>query len=166
MPLLGRAYSTLLLLSLLSWAGCGDVRPIWKGTVSLEGYTMYFSEPCEYQVDLTRYSDTLAADLELVITYYVGTTRQDLPLFIVLENSRHDLQEYAIHIPLKENGQWLGQPEENEIDYYLTHLAVSDLRLAPDTYTMRIYANDDKTEKVYGVVSITARLFARGERAN
>ena len=159
MPLLGRLLPLAALCSLLLSAGCGEIRPIWKGTAKLEGYTMYFSEPCEYTVDLTRYTTPLQTRLELVVTYYVGTTRTSLPLFIVLEDSQHDLQEYATTVVLKENGTWLGDPEENEIDYSLTHTAVPALELKPDTYRLRIYANDEEAEKVTGVVQITARLF-------
>jgi hypothetical protein len=121
---------------------------------------MYYSEPCEYKVDLSnRISGPLQAMLELEITYYVGTNRTNLPLFVVLEDEQHKLQEYTTTIVLKAEGEWLGIPAENEIDYTLTHIAIPKIELQPKTYTLRIYANDEEAERLSGIVEIAARFY-------
>ncbi|MDX2247245.1 MAG: hypothetical protein SF052_10735 [Bacteroidia bacterium] len=145
----------LLLLSL----GCGEIRPVWKGEIKLANYELFYSEPCEFQVNVPQIKDSLNVMLELVVTYYVGITRNNLPLFIVLEDQQHNVTEFTTNVVLKEEGEWLGMPEENEIDYTLTHVAIPEFNLNPGSYVLRLYANDDSEEKVYGVVNIEARIF-------
>lgn len=120
---------------------------------------MYYSEPCEYQVNLEHIGQPTSAMLELVITYYVGTTRSELPLFIVLEDKDHKLSEYTTLVVLKAEGEWMGIPETNEIDYTLTHIAIPQIELQPEEYTLRVYANDEDIESLYGIVNITARFY-------
>lgn len=146
--------------------GCGDIRPLWKGSIELKDYTMYYSEPCEYQVNLKHIGRPTPAMLELVITYYVGTTRNSLPLFVVLEDQNHKLSEFTTLVVLKAEGEWMGIPEENEIDYTLTHIAIPELILNPEEYTLRIYANDEEIESLYGVVNISARFYETPTREN
>ncbi|MEL6592698.1 MAG: hypothetical protein AAFQ68_21545, partial [Bacteroidota bacterium] len=57
--------------------------------------------------------------------------------------------------------KWLGEPKQNEIDFSLTHIAIPELRLKPGEYTLRIYANDEAQESVYGIVNVEARLYER-----
>ncbi|MEM7659377.1 MAG: hypothetical protein AAF399_24875 [Bacteroidota bacterium] len=156
-----RSCSVVSLLILCSWilVSCGEIRPLWKGTSKLEGFTMYYSEPCEYLMDLSHLPGPVEAFLELEITYYVGTNRTNVPLFLVLENKQHDLKEHTTNVILKADGEWVGIPAENEIDYSLSHIAIPYLRLQPDEYVLRVYANDDDAERLYGIVEIAARLF-------
>ena len=65
---------------------------------------------------------------------------------------------------LKQDGQWRGAPQENEVDYTFTQVAIPQLTLEPDhSYTLKVYANDDELEKIYGIVRLVARLYAREE---
>ncbi|MEZ4775517.1 MAG: hypothetical protein R3D00_20195 [Bacteroidia bacterium] len=149
----------LLTFFLILSLGCGEIRPVWKGEVKLANYELFYSEPCEFNVVVPPVQDSINGMLELVITYYVGITRNNLPLFIVLEDQQHNVREFTTNVILKEEGEWLGMPEENEIDYTLTHIAIPELELRAGNYTLRLYANDDSEEKVYGVVNIEARIF-------
>ncbi|MEZ4830232.1 MAG: hypothetical protein R3C61_28695 [Bacteroidia bacterium] len=153
-----RFYLPFFFLILIS-LGCGEIRPVWKGEVKLENYELFYSEPCEFKVQIPPMQDTINGMLELVVTYYVGITRNNLPLFIVLEDQNHNVREFTTNVVLKEEGEWLGMPEENEIDYTLTHIAIPEVLLTSGGYTLRLYANDDSEEKVYGVVNIEARIF-------
>ncbi|MFK7925929.1 MAG: hypothetical protein AB8H47_28530 [Bacteroidia bacterium] len=151
-------------MTIVVLTACGDIKPVWKGGMNMEkqGYTLHYSEdPVEFNFDLKGTDSNQELMLELVISYYVGISRSDLPLFIVLENENHDLFEYTSEVLLKEDDTWLGIPQQNEIDYSLTHIAIPELRLKPDTYTLRIYANDEAQESIYGVVNIEARLYIR-----
>jgi len=151
-------------MTIVVLSSCGDIKPVWKGDMNMEkqGYTLHYSEdPVEFEFDLKGGEADLDLMLELMISYYVGISRSELPLFIVLENENHDLFEYTSEIILKDDDTWLGIPQQNEIDYSLTHIAIPELRLKPDTYTLRIYANDEAQESIYGVVNIEARLYMR-----
>lgn len=148
-----------LLISLTLVWGCGEIRPLWKGEVKLENYELFYSEPCEFEVDIRNLQGETRVMLELAITYYVGITRNNLPLFIVFEDQEHNVNEFTTNVVLKEEGEWLGFPEENEIDYTLTHIAIPEFLVKPGLHTLKFYANDDSEEKVYGVVNIEARLF-------
>ncbi|MEL7531420.1 MAG: hypothetical protein AAFN10_08945 [Bacteroidota bacterium] len=151
-------------MTIVVMSACGDIKPVWKGDMNMEkqGYTLHYSEdPVEFQLDLKASESDLDLMLELMISYYVGISRSELPLFIVLENENHDLFEYTSEVILKEDDTWLGIPQQNEIDYSLTHIAIPELRLKPGTYTLRIYANDEAQESIYGVVNIEARLYMR-----
>jgi len=90
--------------------------------------------------------------------------RTDLPLNIVFENIKNTekfpLEFDKIIIPLKIEDKWQGKQEEYETDYTLTHVAIPSVKLPPGKYRMKIYANDAKAEKIYGVVKIGARLYA------
>ena len=126
----------------------------------MENYTLYYSEPIEFEVPLEDYlTQPVTAMLELEVVYYVGITRSSLPLFIALEDENHVVQEYSANIVLKEEGEWLGVPRDNEIDVSLTYPVVTGLELRPETYTLKIYSDDTEAEKVYGVVAVTARLY-------
>ncbi|RMG27249.1 MAG: hypothetical protein D6730_07620 [Bacteroidetes bacterium] len=156
-----RLLTSLVCFTALLLAGCGDMIPIWRGEVTLDDYTIYHSVyPVEFEVDLSREQGAeLNTRLELVIRYYVGIGRQNLPLFILIEDEENNIREFTVDIPLKSGEQWLGVPAENEIDYVLTHTAIPSLRLKPGKYTLKMYANDELDEKIYGVVKIEARLF-------
>lgn len=151
-------------MTIVVLSACADIKPVWMGGMNMEkqGYTLHYSEdPVEFKFDLKGIEANQELMLELVISYYVGISRSELPLFIVLENESHDLFEYTSEVILKEDDTWLGIPQQNEIDYSLTHIAIPELRLNPGTYTLRIYANDEAQESIYGVVNIEARLYMR-----
>jgi len=157
-------YGVLSGLCLLVLGGCADIRPLWKGVQSLESLTMYFSEPVEFRIETPPGEDPLIAMLELAITYDQGINRSDLPLFLTLEAPDHQVQEFNTTIPLKREGEWLGIPEENEVDYTITHVAASHLKLAPDaTYELKLYANDEEKEKIYGVIRVVVRLYREAD---
>ena len=154
-------YTTISIATWMIFSSCGDIRPLWKGEKKLDNYELYYSEPCEFKVNLGMLQKEVNGMLELVITYYVGITRNNLPLFIVLEDEEHNVSEYTTNVLLKDEGEWMGLPEKNEIDYTLTHIAIPEIKIKPGNYTMKFYANDDKEEKVYGIVKITARFYER-----
>ena len=160
------ATSCLLALSLTSLMvqGCGDIRPLWQGNMSMkdQGFTLHYSEdPVEFSLKINSEKEEVDLMLELVINYYVGIARNDLPLFIVLEDAEHNVFEYSSEVILKEDGEWMGAPTQNEIDYSLTHIAIPELQLKNGDYTLRIYANDEAQASIYGVVSVEARLYER-----
>lgn len=140
---------------------CGDIIPVWRQEKTINDYTLYYTdEPKEFQVDLTNEPEAkLDLRLELVVRYYIGIGRNELPLFIIIEDEENNISEFTTSIPLKSGEQWLGVPAENEIDYTITHEAIPSLSLKPTTYSMKIYANDEKAEKIYGVVRLEARMY-------
>lgn len=150
-------------MTLLVVSSCGEIKPVWKDGMNMEkqGYTLHYSEdPIEFGLEI-KGDEEREFLLELVVSYYVGISRSELPLFIVLENQNHDLFEYTTEVILKEGDKWLGEPKQNEIDFSLTHIAIPELRLKPGEYTLRIYANDEAQESVYGIVNVEARLYER-----
>lgn len=97
----------------------------------------------------------------MALTYYTGLGRNEIPIYMVLEDAKTNVQEFQTNIPIKSSGAWQGVPDENEIDYTITHTAIPSLTLEEGTYSLKIYANDDKEEKIYGIVRIAARLYNR-----
>jgi hypothetical protein len=157
-------YGVLSGLVLLWVGGCADIRPLWKGEQSLESLTLYFSEPVEFQIQTPAADEPLITMLELAITYDQGINRSDLPLFLTLEAPDHEVMEFDTVVPLKREGEWLGIPEENEVDYTVTHIAVTNLKLEPDAaYALKIYANDEAKEKIYGVIRVTLRVYREND---
>lgn len=153
---------TLVMVGLLG--GCGDVRPVWKGSMNMkkQGFTLHYSEdPIEFSLSIKPEQEEMELMLEMVVSYYTGISRNGLPLFLVLEDEEHNVFEYNTEVMLKEDGQWMGIPQQNEIDYSLTHIAIPELRLKAGNYTLRIYANDEAQESVYGVVNVEVRLYER-----
>ncbi|MCI4668448.1 MAG: hypothetical protein MRZ79_09930 [Bacteroidia bacterium] len=155
----------LLVLLILSGMGCGDIRPIWKGEKQLrdKGYTLYFSEPCEFSIDLNDLNVPVNARLELAITYYVKISRTNLPLYLVLEDEKHVRREFFTNVLIKDDGEWLGAPDEDNVDYTITHLAISEIELEKGIYSLKIYSDDQDFEQIEGVVKIAARLFEVSE---
>ena len=154
--------SAILLVAILN--GCGDLRPVWKDTMNMkkQGYTLHYSEdPVEFSLKIGSEQAQQSLMLELVVSYYTGISRNGLPLFLVLEDADHNVYEYTTEIILKEDGEWMGVPQQNEIDYSLTHIAIPELELNSGQYTLRIYANDEAQESIYGVVNVEARLYQR-----
>ena len=86
----------LILVLMTPILGCGDIQPIWKGEQPLreKGYTLYFSEPCEFAIDLSASEVQVKTRLELAITYYVKISRTNLPLFLVIEDEEHERREF------------------------------------------------------------------------
>lgn len=144
--------------------GCGDIRPLWKGEAKLESLTLYFSEPIEFTVEFPDPDPPTTTMLEIAITYDQGINRTNLPLFLTLEDPSHQVQEFSTDIVLKEEGEWLGIPEENEIDYTVTHIAVKGLLLESDSqYQLKIFADDDNKEKIYGIIRLAVRLYRQAD---
>jgi hypothetical protein len=140
--------------------GCGDIVPVWSGEATLKGQTLHFTEgPLEFPVDIEVKDSIVNLRLELQVTYYQGIGRDNLPLFLILEDKDHNIIENTTDIQLKAENEWLGIQEKNEIDYTITHNAIPDISLAPGKYSLKIYANDEKAEKIYGVVRIVARFY-------
>ncbi|MDX1907576.1 MAG: hypothetical protein SF053_11125 [Bacteroidia bacterium] len=124
-----------------------------------QNYTLHYSEPCEYTFEIQDDRPDQLARMELRLTYYQGIARDELPLFIVIEDENSNIQEFATTIVLKKNEQWQGEQEKNEIDYTITHEAIPGFALKKGQYSMKIYSNDETNEKILGVVAIEARLF-------
>jgi hypothetical protein len=140
--------------------GCGDIVPVWSGEAALQEQTLYFTEnPLEFPVDIDVKDSLVNLRLELQVTYYQGIGRESLPLFLILEDKDHNIIEHTTDILLKVENEWLGIQEKNEIDYSITHNAIPDISLLPGKYSLKIYANDEKAEKIYGVVRIIARFY-------
>lgn len=155
----------LLILLVLAETGCGDIRPVWKGEKNLreKGFTLYFSEPCEFSIDLNDLNAPLNARLELAITYYVKISRTSLPLYLVLEDENHVRREFFTNVLIKDDGEWLGFPDEEGIDFTITHMAINELRLEKGKYSLKIYSDDQDFEQIEGIVKVAARLFEVGE---
>jgi hypothetical protein len=145
--------------ALLSFWACSDIVPVWVGQKKLDDLTLYYSDlPLEFDLRL-KTEKTLDLRLELEITYYSGIGREDLPLTLIIEGDSLLPREFPVRITLKEGEQWQGIPDANEIDYSLTYEAISSISLKPGDYILKMYANDEKEEKIYGVTRIVARLF-------
>ncbi len=141
---------------------CGDIVPIWMSYQSLEDYTLRkSSQPCEFPITIDPIGEMLNLRMEMEITYDVGIGRNNLPIRILIIDPATDktIKEVETTITLKADGEWLGIPKENEIDYTITHNAIPVLKMKPGNYLLQVYANDRKQEKIYGIVNITARLY-------
>lgn len=156
-------YFSVLVLLLSS---CTDIVPIWSATQNMQDLTLYYSKPVEFNdIEIKVGEEKKPEDfyLELDITYYTPIGRTDLPLSIVFENTvnteKFPFEFDKVLIPLKIEDKWQGKQEEYETDYTLTHIAVPSVKLPPGKYRMKIYSNDAKSEKIYGVVKIGARLY-------
>jgi|GEM_PF-3556730 len=140
--------------------GCGDIVPVWVGEIILEDHTLYYTDlPRELDMVLESEEALMDLRLELEVTYYAGMKRSQLPIFIAIEDGQNPAKIQSTKIKLKENGEWIGERHENEIDYILTHEAISSIKLKPGKYKMKIYANDEEAEKIVGVIKIIARMY-------
>jgi len=152
----------LCILFPVFWVSCGDIVPTWVGEQSLEDYTLRkSSQPCVFPMIIDPIGDMLDLRMEMEITYDVGIGRNNLPLRLLIIDPAKDriIKEVETTVTLKAGGEWLGIPKENEIDYTITHNAIPHLKIKPGNYLLQVYANDRKQEKIYGIVSITARLY-------
>lgn len=141
-------------------SGCSDIVPVWSGETVLKEQTLRYTEdPVEFVVDIDVADSIVSLRLELQITYYQGIGREDLPLFLILEDAQHNIIEHTTDIQLKSENEWLGVQEKNEIDYTLLHNAIPDISLRPGKYSLKIYANDQKNEQIFGIVKIVARFY-------
>lgn len=161
-----RVFSRVIWLFFLPLAGCGDITPVWKDMCKLNNSTLYYSEPCEFTFEVTKGNPEFHGAIELAVTYYLGISRNNLPLFLVIEDKEHNVQEFPTNIILKENSQYLGKVQDNEIDVVIIHLAVPDVTLKNGSYSLKIYSNDDKDQKIFGVVQINVRMFEAEEKAS
>jgi len=150
-----------LLPILFIFMACGEVSPIWKGEEALseEGYTLYFSEPCEFEIDLRSLEGPLDTRLELSITYYVKIARTSLPLTLDFEDLDHNRREFNTEVLIKDEGEWLGRPVEDGVDYTITHTAIERLPMNNTLYSLKIYSNDEDFEPIEGIVKVSARLY-------
>ena len=148
-------------LIIICCCGCGDIVPVWVGESNLEDFTLYYTEPVDFEVNVDRLAASLDLRLELEITYYQGIGRNTLPLFIVIQDKERekDVREFTVDVQLRSGDEWLGIPSSNEIDYVLTHNAIESLDLQQGLHTMKIFTNDEEEEKIYGIVKIIARLY-------
>ncbi|MEL6195048.1 MAG: hypothetical protein AAFR66_23525 [Bacteroidota bacterium] len=159
--LLTQVVSSIICLSfLLTIASCGDLVPVWRGEIILSDYTLYYSDlPREFEIDISDQNAGQELRLELELTYYTGLGRNELPIYMVLEDENTNVQEFQTDLVIKADGSWQGIPDENEIDYTITHTAIPSIILENGKYSLKLYANDDKEEKIYGIVRIAARLY-------
>lgn len=155
-----------LLTYMLLLTSCTDIVPVWSSTQKLADMTLYYSKPVEFtDITITVGEEKKPKDfyLELDITYYTPIGRTDLPLNIVFENVKNTEKfpyEFdKIIVPLKVEDKWQGKQEDYETDFTLTYIAIPSVKIPPGTYRMKVYANDAKSEKIYGVVKIGARLY-------
>ena len=152
---------------LIGISACSEIVPVWVGTLDLtKDYTLYRTDlPREFEIQFDHPQPEVDVKLELELTYDIsGIGRKDLPLILFLE--RKDSietslpQGFPVKIPLKENSKWLGSPGANEVDYLVTYPVIPSLLLKSGaTYSLKIYANDEQTEKIYGIVRLSARLY-------
>lgn len=161
---MNRCYPLFILfggLLLLLMHSCGDISPVWKGAAKLDTLTLYFSEPLEFDIRFNHPEPELETMLELAITYDQGINLGSLPLFLTIEDEEtHTVREFSIEVPLREEGQWLGYPEENGVDMTVSYIAIQELTLKSDqTYQLKIFANDEESEKIYGIIEVVARLY-------
>ncbi|MEL6626045.1 MAG: hypothetical protein AAFQ83_11535 [Bacteroidota bacterium] len=156
-----RTYLVGIVLLGLIGTSCGDIRPLWKGEKKLsdQGYALYRIEPCEFEIEIKTAQQEVDVMLELAITYYLNIARTQIPLFLILEDESHNITEYATNITIREEGELLGYPDENEVDYTISQIAIPELTLTPGFYNLKIYSNDRYSEKVDGLVKIVARVF-------
>ncbi len=147
----------------LALTSCGDIIPLWVGEAELNDYTLYYTDkPLEFNINIDPLNqDTLRTRLELEITYYTEIGRTDIPIFLVLEDSKNNVSEYNTNITIKADGEWLGYPRNNEMDYTITHNAIDDLEINGGQYLLRVYANDEDQEKIYGIINVVARLYEK-----
>ena len=150
-----------LFLIFLCGSGCGEIVPVWVGESQLADYTLYYTEPVDFLVEVDPIEATMDLRLELEITYYQGIGRNTLPLFIVIQDKdrEKEVREFTVDVPLRTGDEWLGIPSTNEIDYVLTHNAINHLSFQQGLHTLKIFTNDEEEEKIYGIVKIVARLF-------
>lgn len=158
--------NAFLLVSLWLVMSCTRLTPTWSDTVSIPSETMYYRKPLAFNTVTIAGEDPKKAQnyyLELDVTYYTQISRDSLPIDIYFEkvNNAEDFpHEFKCKIPLRINGEWQGKMEDYETDYTLTSIVIPQFALMPGKYIMKIYAADEKTEKIYGVVKVGARMFA------
>lgn len=145
-------------------AGCGEVVPVWKQEVSFPEYTLYHNKAKKLEISLDFPEETSRkCRMEFEITYDIsGIGRPELPLSIILQKESGDIsppKEFNVVVPLQAEGEWLGIPQDNEVDYVITYIVIPDLELEKGEYSMNLYANDNNNDQIYGVVKILARLY-------
>lgn len=140
--------------------------PIWSGEVDLTSdYTLFHNEPRQFEIKFSHPQPELDLNLEFSVTYDISSIgRQDLPLTIFIE--RKDSvegnfpPEYPYTFSLKEDGKWKGTANANQVDYVISDVVIERISLKSDaTYTLKVYANDSRAGKIYGIVKIAARLY-------
>ncbi len=163
-PVPHSAFTPAAMIAILCFAsGCGSISPIWKGSCRdlAETKTLYYQQPCEYQINAENFSLSGPYALELTLTYYSQIGRSELPLYLSFEDDQHDIQDFHCSIPLKKDGRDLGMPAQNEIDLTLSYLALPFVELGAKSYTLRIFYDGEKLmeEEVEGIIDLEARLY-------
>ncbi|MDP5169793.1 MAG: hypothetical protein NWR72_06085 [Bacteroidia bacterium] len=154
---------------ILGWCaqGCGGITPLWKGDCQelAKSKTLYYQQPCEYAISSQDLSEPGPYALELTLTYYIQIGRSELPLYLNIEDAKHDIQEFYFTIPLKKDGRDLGHLAQNEIDLTITHLAIPRLELPEESYTLRVFYDGERLmeEEAKGIIALEARLFQAAE---
>lgn len=156
-------YILFFFIVLIGNSGCSDIVPVWTSSLKIPDMTLHYSKPIEFSFQVSGEANKARAYyLELDLTYYTPIGRNDLPLEIIIENTL-DMekfpQEFHPVIPLKADDKWLGKQEDYETDYTLTYVAIPSVKLKPGSYKIKIFANDSKNEKIFGVVRVSVRLF-------
>ncbi|MEO0896959.1 MAG: hypothetical protein AAFY71_11205 [Bacteroidota bacterium] len=159
MKLLSAKFIGYSVIAVIFLTSCGEIRPVWKEERKLDDFTLEFQTPCEFQIALENATEPVTVKLELAITYYVGISRTSLPLYLVIEDENHNIQEFTPDIQIKREGKWIGTKDENEVDYTITHEAISAITFEKGTYSLKIYSNDENSEQVDGIIKISVRLF-------
>ena len=159
-------FTQLILIATIFLAGgCADIRPIWVGQAELDTLTLYFSEPVEFQIRFSHPEPEVNTALEFALTYDQSINQSSIPLFMTLEDREtHRVTEYKADLLIKQDGQWLGYPVGNEVDYTVNQIVLKDLSLKPgQNYTLKIFANDEEEEEIYGIIRLGARLYLSSE---
>lgn len=148
-------------VGLLLLAACGDLIPVGVGRARIPDFTLHHEEiPCEIPLDLVFPGGARNLHLELALTYEVVINRNSLPVRMVLLDSLNEVvAHHELTIPLRVEGEWLGAPEDNEVDYTLTFNQAPIMELEPGRYDLHVYANDPSGKDIPGVVEIAARFY-------
>ncbi|MFK7972094.1 MAG: hypothetical protein AB8F95_17125 [Bacteroidia bacterium] len=159
-----RKLLSVILLGVLAFLlhSCGEVVPIYSKIEKVPEYTLHFADqPIEFIIKLDAPEPVVPTRLELTIECDKSTfNRETLPLMVILEGPDHDLVEYPIEVPIIENGEWLGEMDDNQVDVKIIYEAIDLLELeSPAKYSLKVYGNDDKEEQIFGVIKLGVRLY-------
>lgn len=141
---------------------CNEVVPIFVDSQDPPNGTIFYADqPLEFSIRTdapaseidTRVSITIVCDKTLF-------TREELPLMLIWEGPNIELKEVPISIPVRVGEKWLGNPAETDADQAIVFAEIPSLVLqTPTRYSLKIYGDDDKQEKIFGVMRVEVRLF-------
>lgn len=136
--------------------------PIYSKTQKVPELTLHFADqPVVFTIKTDAPEEMIQSRLELTLQIDQSTFKRDeLPLMLILEGPDLDLVEYEISVPIKLDGEWLGEMDDNQVDVQIVHEAIEFLELrSPAKYSLKVFANDDKEQQIFGVIKIGARLY-------